>query len=272
IPINPYYKFHDVDYTQAIKEHDEVLKILESIGIKIIQVPSPAVCQDGVYTANWALVHGDKAVMSKLPSARQGEQAYAEKILTELGKTVIHLPNNLKFSGQGDALICGSLLFSGSGYRSDADAQEFAARELGLERVQLMTVPLLDISGQPQINSSTGWYDSYFYDLDLALAIIKAPTDNSKGLIAYCPEAFTPASQQILANLSSVDKITVDINEARNGFATNLVSNGTTVVMSDNAPILKNDLEKLGLKVITPKIREIAKGGGFIRCMTLTIE
>ncbi|NTW61692.1 hypothetical protein HGB24_03345, partial [Candidatus Saccharibacteria bacterium] len=42
IPINPYYKFHDVDYTQAIKEHDEVLKILESIGIKIIQVPSPA--------------------------------------------------------------------------------------------------------------------------------------------------------------------------------------------------------------------------------------
>jgi len=42
--------------------------------------------------------------------------------------------------------------------------------------------------------------------------------------------------------------------------------------MSDKAPNLTSKLEKHGLQVITPKITEIAKGGGYIRCMTLTIS
>ena len=136
------------------------------------------------------LVRGDKAVLASLPSARCNEQPYAEKILTHLGKKIIHLPKGLKFSGQGDSLACGDLLFCGSDYRSDASAQEFAAKTLGYQRIQLKTVPLLDKNNKNIINTSTGWHDSYFYDLDLALAVIKAPDGKNKGLNRLLPRSF----------------------------------------------------------------------------------
>lgn len=271
-PINPYYHQDPVNYKKAAQEHAVIYDLLTKSGINVVKVPSPTNNQDGVYTANWALVRGDKAVLASLPNARKLEEDYAEKILINLGKKVIHLPAGLKFSGQGDALACGNLLFCGSGYRSDAEAQKIAAETLGYERVQLRTIPQRDQSGNAIINQSSGWADSFFYDLDLALAIIKAPVDGQKGLIAYCPEAFTSESRELLANLDAVNKIEVSIDEAQTHFATNLVSSGKTVIMSANAPQLAASLRERGLIVLCPEITELAKGGGFIRCMTLTID
>ena len=271
-PINPYYHQDSLDCAKAIREHDDIHKLLIQAGIKVIKVPSPTNCQDGVYTANWALVRGDKAVLARLPNARKNEETYAEKILTQLGKEIFHIPDGLKFSGQGDSLACGDLLFCGSGYRSDEQAQEFAANKLEYKRIQLRTIPQYDSSHNPVTNQSSGWPDSFFYDIDLALAIIKPTVDNKKGLIAYCPDAFTPDSRKLLADLDVVDKIEVSLDEAQKAFATNLVSTGEIVIMSAHAPILKNELLKRGLKVLNPEITELAKGGGYIRCVTLTLD
>ncbi len=271
-PINPYYHQESVDLDLAKSEHATIRELLINSGVQVISVASPTDSQDGVYTANWGLVRGDKAVLSRLPGARKTEEEYAESVLKSLGKQIVHIPDGLKFSGQGDALACGDFLFCGSGYRSDAAAQAFAADTLGYKLIQLQTVPQTDSGGNPKINSSTGWADSYFYDIDLALAIIKSPNGNQKGLIAYCPEAFTNTSRELLESINIVDKITVSIDEAKNGFATNLVSTGETVIMSANAPQLASDLRAIGLNVLTPQITELAKGGGYIRCMTLTIS
>jgi N-dimethylarginine dimethylaminohydrolase len=56
------------------------------------------------------------------------------------------------------------------------------------------------------------------------------------------------------------------------GFACNLVSTGDTVVMSAHAPHLQRALEAEGLKTVTPEIDELVKGGGYIRCTTLTLS
>lgn len=271
-PINPYYGDSAVNAPLAIKEHAAIYDALISAGIKVIKVPSPTDSQDGVYTANWALVRGGKAVLARLPDARKAEEAYAERVLQQNDVEVIHVPDGLKFSGQGDALACGNYLFCGSGYRSDVAAQEFAANALGYERIQLQTIPQLDATGQPVTNAVSGWADSFFYDIDLALAIIKVPENGKKGLIAYCPDAFMPDSRERLASFDDVDKIEVSLIEAQEAFATNLVSTGETVVMSARAPELKSNLESRGLRVITPDITELAKGGGYIRCTTLTIS
>lgn len=271
-PINPYYKTENINKAAAQNEHDLIKQSLIEAGIEIISVNSPVDCQDGVYTANWALVRGDKAVLARLPNARKNEENHAATILEGLGKQVYRLPDGLRFSGQGDALPCGNLLFCGSNYRSDVEAQKIAAEILGYQRIQLQTIPKLDENNNPATNQSSGWADSFFYDIDLALSIIKTPTDGQKGLIAYCPSAFTPESQQILTQLSEVDKIEVSIDEAKIAFATNLVSTGETVIMSAHAPELTAKLKDLGLKVITPEIHELAKGGGYIRCVTLTID
>lgn len=270
--INPYYDDQNVDLAKAIAEHDSIKEALSSAGITIASVPSPTDSQDGVYAANWALVRGDKAILARLPDVRKAEEAYARQALEKLGKTVIETPAGLKFSGQGDALACGNFLFCGQGYRSDRAAQEFAANELGYERIQLQTIPELDENGTPMNNAVSGWADSFFYDIDLALSIIKAPQDSQKGLIAYCPDAFMPESQKILADFEGVEKIIVSIDEATHAFACNLVSTGETVIMSAHAPLLRASLESHGLTVLTPEVAELAKGGGYIRCTTLSID
>lgn len=270
--INPYYDDQHVDLSKAISEHHFITQALSAAGITIAAVPSPIDSQDGVYTANWALVRGNKAILARLPDVRKAEEAYARQVLEQLGKTVIDTPKGLKFSGQGDALACGNFLFCGQGYRSDEEAQAFAAEILGYQRIQLQTVPELDNDGVPMNNAISGWADSFFYDIDLALSIIKGPENGQKGLIAYCPEAFLPESQKILEEFDGVEKIRVTLEEASRAFACNLVSTGETVIMSAHAPKLKVALEAHGLKVLTPEVAELAKGGGYIRCTTLTID
>lgn len=272
LAINPYYGSSAPNLAQVEAEHASIKQLLESAGVTVTQVSAPEGSQDGVYTANWALVRGKKAVLSRLPDARKAEEAHAKKILTDLSVEVIEVPNNLRFSGQGDALPFGDFLFCGEGYRADLEAQVFAAETLGFTRIQLQTIPELDASGTPVTNPISGWPDSFFYDIDLALAVLRPPINNQKGLIAYCPEAFTPESQQILADFEYADKILIPLDEAMHGFAANLISTGETVIMSDNAPVLKAALESHGFTVLTPKITELVKGGGYIRCTTLSFN
>ena len=333
--INPFMDASmTIDREKALAEHDAIRTALEQAGVTVVKVDAPEKCQDGVYTANWALVRGDTAVLASLPNARKAEEAYAERVLSDLGKKVIHIPEGcrngctssscafsrrgvergvsvydevnaaaekragaeelgrvggsagkqaqrcgpLRFSGQGDALPCGDYLFTGLGYRSDDAAQQFAADTLGFTRVALQTVPQMDEYGQAVVNTASGWPDSYFYDIDLALAILRspdtsviAPSYHKKGLIAWCPEAFTPESQEVLRSFDAVDKIEVSLEEAIEAFACNLVSTGETVIMSAHAPKFQAELEAHGFKVVTPPITELLKGGGYIRCTTLTL-
>ena len=269
--INPYYTDSHTVTAVAQAEHDSIREAFESAGIEVILVPSPTTSQDGVYSANWALVRDNKAILARLPDVRKSEEEWARQQLTNVGLEVIDAPEGLKFSGQGDALACGDYLFCGNGYRSDEAAQIFAAETLGYTRIQLQTIPQLDGNGVPVINAISGWADSFFYDIDLALSIIKAPTETEKGLIAYCPEAFTEESQNFLSSFTNVDKITISLHEAQHAFACNLVSTGESVIMSAHAPLFAEELRKRGLNVITPEVSELAKGGGYIRCTSLSL-
>lgn len=274
--INPHYFDPIADPQLAQREHDAIRTAFEAAGITVIRVPSPTDSQDGVYTANWALVRGTKAILARLPEVRKAEEAHAKTILEAQGLEVIEVPGGLKFSGQGDALACGEFLFCGSGYRSDEAAQDFAARTLGYHRIQLHTIPQRDNKGNPVNNSVSGWADSFFYDIDLALSVLRAPSDEQPGLIAYCPDAFDEESQAILADITTlthgqIEAIPIELQEAEKAFAANLVSTGDVVVMSAHAPKLTRALQERGLTVVSPTITELVKGGGYIRCTSLTL-
>jgi len=263
-----------VDVNRAIAEHDLIKQTLEDAGVTVCQIPAPADCQDGVYTANWALVRGNKAVMARLPNTRQPEEATALAALQDLGTETVVLPVKVaRFSGQGDALPCGDIVFTQSPFRTTTDAHPFLTSELGFTQViALETEPAYDEGGQPVTNQVTGLPDSPTYDIDLAIAILKMPSDNQKGLIAYCPEVFKASSKQILADFNDVDKIIVSKKEALEAFALNLVSTGETVVMNSGAPDFQAELEAHGLKTVALNLPELRKGGGSIRCSTLTLD
>lgn len=247
----------------AIVDHQAIRQALQQAGIEVVQVRPPKGCQDGVYTANWGLARNSTVILSSLPNARKGEEAYAEDVLKKLGKKLIQAP--YRFSGQGDSLPIADYLLAGSGYRTDPRMHNFIHKHLGYRVIPLQTIPALDKNKKPIINPISGWPDSFFYDIDLAVSVI---TDN---LIAWCPDAFTPSSQDIIAHLP-FDKIEVSYQEATEGLGCNLVSTGTTVVMSNQAPKLQSALVTKGFKILTPKVTELQKGGGFIRCTTLSLD
>jgi N-dimethylarginine dimethylaminohydrolase len=261
--LNP-YEDDDVqpDLVKVAAEFEAIKAAVEQTGIKVIKVDEPAGCQDGIFTANWGLCRGDTCILSSLPNARKAEEPYAEKVLSGLGKKVIKPP--FRFSGQGDALPCGKLLFAGMGYRNDPRIHQFLADTLGYEVIGVHAVPLIDAAGKPAINKVTGLHDSYFYDIDLAISILR------DDLIAWCPEALVPESQERMRAVP-IEKIEVSLEEAMN-FACNLISSGDTVVMGTQAPNLKAAVESRGLHVLTVPLHELAKAGGYIRCSTLTLD
>ena len=261
-----------VDIEAAQREHAAIRSALESAGIKVIKIDPPSGCQDGVYTANWALVKNGKALMSRLPNTRKPEEEYALEAIKNQGLEPIILPAEIeRFSGQGDALPCGDIVFTQSPYRTSIEAHEHL-KELGFKQiVALQTKPSRNFLGLPKINKITGWPDSPTYDIDLAIAVLKFPSENSKGLIAYCPDVFKKSSQKILEKFNEVDKIIVSKHETLQAFALNLVSNGETVIMNSGAPEFHKNLESHSLKVIALDLPELKKGGGSIRCTTLTI-
>jgi N-dimethylarginine dimethylaminohydrolase len=261
--LNPYSDVSDQpNVALAVAEFESIKIALESASVNVIKVNEPKGCQDGIFTANWGLCRGNTAILSSLPNMRQAEQPFAKKYLQSLGKKVVEAP--FRFSGQGDALPCGNLLFCGSSYRTDPQMHQFLADTFDYEVVPLQTVPEMNASGAPVTNKVTGWPDSFFYDIDLAISILR------DDLVAWCPEAFMPESQEKMRALD-IDKIEVSLEEAMH-FACNLVSTGETVIMSAAAPKLQAAIEARGLATITPPIHELAKGGGYIRCTTLTLD
>jgi N-dimethylarginine dimethylaminohydrolase len=251
-----------VNHDQAKADFDNIRAAIEEAGIEIVKVDPPKDCNDGIFTANWGLCRGDTVVLSSLPPQRMPELAGAEKALQHLGKKIIRSP--YRYSGQGDSLPCGNLLFCGSNYRTDPRMHDFLAKELGYEVISLEAVPELDSSGQPVTNTATGWPDSFFYDLDLGICVLRP------NLIAWYPGAWTKESQDRI-QATPINKIEISEEEAMN-FACNLISTGSTVVMTHRAPKLRAAFEAEGLNVITVDVKELGKAGGFIRCTTLTLD
>ncbi len=271
-----------VDVEAAIAEHATIKAALESAGITIRKITTPPNLQDAVYTANWALIRDGKALMSRLPNTRQPEEAYALQAVKDAGLEVLVLPDDVeRFSGQGDALPCGDTVFTQSPFRTTTSAHKYLKDWLGFKEViSLKTKPARRFGswGPAIINEVTGWPDSPTYDIDLAIAILKWPEpgqdeqEGQKGLIAWCPEVFERSSRKVMRAFDGVDKIEVSRKEAMDAYALNMVSTGETVIMNAGAPLFAADMEAHGLKVITLDLPELRKGGGSIRCSTLTLD
>ncbi|WP_300014093.1 arginine deiminase-related protein [Pseudonocardia sp.] len=242
--INPYMSVHDQpDRDAVIGEHAAIVDAHRDAGRRVERLSSAAECPDMVFTANAALVSGDTAVLGRLPPARRDETPHHRRWLRHHGFEVHEAPHD--FSGQGDALPCGNLLLAGHGQRTDRRMHGFLAERLGYRVVSLRTV-------------GPRWYD-----LDLAVAVIDEQT------LAWFPAAFDGPSRDRIRGLG-LDLIEVTPAEAGR-FALNLISDGSTVTMTDRAPGLAEQLRDRGLAVVPLSTRELAKGGGGVRCTALTL-
>ena len=248
----------------AQAEHQAAATAFQEAGIVVEQIASPLDCQDGVFTANWGLTWGGKALLSKLPNLRQAEEPAAEVALQALGFETQRA--GVLFSGQGDAMIIGSKrVLIGNGYRTDPAVANGIQDWLGLDVTVVRAKPKRRWYGARVRNKVTGLWDSYYYDLDMAVAVIRPD------LLAVCLDALTSEGRRAITGLRDIEIIPVSEHEAKYGLACNLVSTGDTVIMSDEAPQLAARLEGHHLKVIKLSNRELRKSGGGFRCMSLSL-
>lgn len=265
--INAYESTGDQpDLAGGIAEHQAAIAAYRQAGIQVEQVPSPVNCQDGVFTANWGLTWNGRALLSRLPNLRQSEEPYAEATLEKLGFEVRRA--SALFSGQGDALIIGSnRVLIGDGYRSDAAVAGEIRDWLGLEPIVVRAKPKRRLGGfGPAVrNKVTGLWDSYYYDLDLAVGVIRP------NLLAVCFEALTSEGRAAIRGLKDIEIIPVNLHEAKEGLACNLVSTEQTIIISAGAPRLINDLRIRDFQVVALPNHQLRKSGGGFRCISLSL-
>jgi N-dimethylarginine dimethylaminohydrolase len=146
--------------------------------------------------------------------------------------------------GEGDFAYLphayGGLILAGHGFRTDPAAHTEAQEVLGRPVVSLRLV------------------DPAFYHLDTALAAL----DDRN--VTYYPEAFSAASQRVLAQLFP-DAVRADRADAEE-FGLNLVSDGRHVVLNAEAVAMAEKVRSAGYVPVPVELSELKRGGGSVKC------
>lgn len=234
-----------VDRKLALRQWNNLTTALQGLEHRVEQVEPVAGLPDMVFAANAAMVIEGKALGANFISPeRQPEAAHYEVWLKKSGFDV--RPSTSKSEGEGDFVWVGGTLLAGTGFRTALSAHSEASEYF---RKPVITLTLVD----PR-----------FYHLDTAMLVL----DDEN--IAYYPDAFSTASQNLLAEMFPSAVIATE--EDAVAFGLNSVSDGRNVVMSPDAGSLIKAVEEQGYVPVLVHMSELRKAGGGAKCCILEIR
>jgi N-dimethylarginine dimethylaminohydrolase len=245
--INAWMHEHQrVNKAEAKRQWLALRNIYEHLGWQIELIPPAEHLPDMVFATDCCLMIGGKILLSNFRyPERQPESAQFESWFKAHGYTKIRHAKH-KFEGGGDNLLMGDKILAGWGFRSDPDAAEEMHDYFGLKVVPLRIV------------------DPYFYHLDTSVTVLSEDT------VAFYPDALDKPSQQRL-RAAAQNVIEATLEEAR-GFGLNAVSDGHTVITSNESESLLAKYRQAGFEVIGTPILEFRKSGGGVKCLTLDLD
>jgi N-dimethylarginine dimethylaminohydrolase len=246
--INPWMsRQRQSDRQVAERQWTDLRGLLERLGATISALEAVPGLPDLVFTANAAMIYGDRAVLAHFRHPqRQREEPVDEAWLAEHRFQIEHPPEGFYFEGAGDALFCGETLFAGYRIRSDARGHQRIGEMLGCRVIPLELV------------------DPYYYHLDTCFCPL-AP-----GEAIYYPEAFDEYGAKVLEH-EVPQLIEVPPEEARR-FACNAVVVGRNVVTNAGCPKLHEELRRRGYEPHETPLDEFVKAGGSAKCLTLRLD
>jgi N-dimethylarginine dimethylaminohydrolase len=217
------------------------------VGARVSTLTPVAGLPDLVFTANAALIHGSRCILSSFRHPqRQGEQPVNEVWFRQHGFDVETLPSSIYFEGAGDALYCGDTLFAGYQIRSHAVGHQEVAKRLNCRVIPMALV------------------DDYFYHLDTCFCPL-AP-----GLAVYYPGAFDEYGRRALQE--HIPQLIPIVEPEARQFGCNAVVVKKSVVTNTGCPRLHEDLQKLGFAPRETPLSEFVKAGGSAKCLTLRLD
>jgi N-dimethylarginine dimethylaminohydrolase len=246
--INPWMNTaRQADHAVAATQWNGLRHQIESAGAQVSLLEPVEGLPDLVFTANAALIFGQRALVSRFRHPqRQGEAPHNRRWFGDHGFEVIDVPLGLSFEGAGDALFCGDTLFAGYRMRSDATGHQAVGRLLG---VRVIPVELVE----PR-----------YYHLDTCFCPL-AP-----GVAIWYPAAFDRYGQQAIRE--HVPQL-VEVEQAEaERFACNAVVIGRRVITNSGCDNLHAALAERGYEPVAAPLDEFVKAGGSAKCLTLRLD
>lgn len=238
---------NEVNHETATKQWNDLYYIYtKELGWNVNLIDPIKGLPDMVFATDCCLIKDEKILLSNFRyPERQEETVYYEKWLHNNG-----FKNTKKseyiFEGGGDNLVCGDKILAGHGFRTDPRVADEMRDYFSCEVVSLKII------------------DADFYHLDTSLAVLSSDT------VAYYPGAIDEASRQSLRN--AIPNLIEATHEEAKGFGLNAVSDGKTIITSNESESLIQKYRQAGFKVIPTSILEFRKSGGGIKCLTLDLQ
>jgi arginine dihydrolase len=244
--INPWMRPGEpVDRERAMAQWDALRRTYVDLGHRVDLIEPVPGLPDMVYAANGATVVDGVVLGARFRHRERAAEAVAYRTWFAAAGFPVVEPEFVN-EGEGDLLVAGDVVLAGHGFRTDPRAHAEAAAALGREVVALELV------------------DPRFYHLDTAVAVLDDAT------IAWLPEAFAPASQEVL-RARFPDAVVADPADAA-VLGLNAVSDGRHVVLPAQATGLAAALAERGYTPVPVDLSELLKGGGGPKCCTLEVR
>jgi dimethylargininase len=228
-----------IDYGRAVAQHRDYARLLEQLGLTVVELPADAALPDCCFVEDIAIVLDEVAVIT-CPGAvsRRGETAVVAAALQPY-RRLVRLEAPARIDG-GDVLVLGRRVLVGASNRTDTaglGALAGALRPLSYE-----VVPV-EMQGC----------------LHLKTAVTMAAPD----LVLVNPD-WVDAEP-----LRGFDRVEVDADEPG---AANVLSVAGAVVMAAGFPRTADRLRARGLDVRTVDVSEFQKAEGGVTCKSLLFD
>lgn len=281
--INPFMKRGEkVDNALALKQHANLVKILEDNGAEVEFIEPQEGLIDMIFTANAGMVYDNKFILPNFKNKeRRPEAEHYLKWARQKKYEVISLPSDVFFEGAADvAWIDKQNCFMAHGdLRTNYRAVE-CLREI-LKGVNIIPLRLVDErffhldTCLRILDNANSLIDKNYKRVDeIDKLSIGGTTEDStqfvnKNEMMYFRKAFDEESQKKIAKEAS-QRFTLPEDEALT-YICNSVKFGNKLVADKCLWVCESYLNFEGYKVQKANVSELRKGGGSVRCMVLEI-
>ncbi|MCA1182959.1 dimethylarginine dimethylaminohydrolase family protein [Bacillus licheniformis] len=241
-----YFQKDNIDKTLAVRQHNTLIKELESRGIEVVILPALSQFPEQVFTRDIGFTIGGTVFSAQLSAdIRQGEENVLQEWLAKEQISWTAFNEGYQIEG-GDILVDQNTIYAGISHRTTFSAVQELKRRL--PSYEVIPVP----------------FEETFLHLDCVFNIL-SPTE----ALVY-PKALGESEYDVLKKRYEMIEITDD---EQFQLGTNVLSIGNKTVIS--LPVnrhVNQELRKRGYTVIEIDLSEIIKSGGSFRCCTLPIE
>lgn len=245
--INPWMKPGNIDNDAALNQWKNLVDTYKKLGVKVELITQEKGSPDMVFSADQGIIFDKKILLSRfLCNERRAESAYYKEWFRRKGYTIVYLPQNIYFEGNGDSYIWNDKIFIGIGFRADNNTCNTVGDLLGLEAIPLEI------------------HDPKFYHLDTAFFLLNKQT------AFYYPLAFSKKSRDTLKKI--IPNLLEFTKEEAFGFCANSVVTDHHVIHQKGNNSFSDKLNDLGYTSVEVDASEFMKSGGGIHCLTNILE